>query len=168
MCTDFQFKYGSDIIEIVPHYKYLGVIFDEFLTFELAANTLAGAAGRALGKLWSVYKGFNGLGYASFTKLFESYVDPILLYCASIWNVKPFKCCADIQNRAIRSFLGVHRFAPLLSINGDMAGGVILLKQTYVYLGCGTDLLIWQKTDYQKLSLTITTTIATKHGIMKL
>ena len=120
MQTDFQFKYGEDTIEKVAHYKYLGVIFDEFLTFELAADTLSGAAGRAFGKLWSVYKGFNGLGYESFTKLFEMYVDPILLYCASIWNIKPFKCCVNIQNRAIRSFLGVHRFAPLLSVNGDM------------------------------------------------
>ncbi len=118
--TTFQFKIGDENIHVVNTYKYLGVIFDEFLEFNCAAKTLSGAAGRAIGKLWSVYKGFNGLGYKSFTKLYESYVDPILCYCTGVWGVKKHMYCTSIQNRAIRGFLGVHKFAPNLAINGDM------------------------------------------------
>ena len=118
--TQFSFTYGSKVVEIVSAYKYLGIIFDEHLDFKLTAEALSGAAGRALGKLFTVYKGFNGMRYNSFTKLYESYVDPIITYSSSIWGYKQFSCCESTQNRAIPGFLGVHRFAPNLAINGDM------------------------------------------------
>ena len=118
--TKFSFTYGHFKVETVSSYKYLGIIFDEHLSFNLTAEALSGAAGRALGKLFSVYKGFKGMGYNSFTKLYESYVEPIMTYSSSIWGYKQFHCCDSIQNRAIRGFLGVHRFAPKVAINGDM------------------------------------------------
>ena len=30
--SNFNFEYGDDSVEIVPEYKYLGVIFDEHLS----------------------------------------------------------------------------------------------------------------------------------------
>lgn len=98
----------------------LGVIFDEHLTFDLAAKALADSAGRALGKLVGKLKCLNGLGYNCFTKLYESFVDPIMTYGSGIWGFRQFTCCDTIQNRAVRIFLGVHRFAPNYAINGDM------------------------------------------------
>jgi hypothetical protein len=127
--TSFRFKIGNNDIDIVQHYKYLGIIFDEYLHFDIASKTLAGAAGRALGKLWSIYKGFNGLGYSSYTKLYESYVDSVMLYSSGAWYLKEHSCCNVLQNRAIRGFLGVHRFAPNLAIHGDMGWYSMSIKR---------------------------------------
>lgn len=118
--TNYQFKYNGMVLEIVEQYKYLGIVLNEFLDFKCTAKVLASAAGRALGKLWNVYKGFNGLNYKSYTKLYETYVDPILLYCSSVWGANEISYCNSIQNRAIRWYLGVHKFTPNLAIMGDI------------------------------------------------
>ena len=118
--TTYDFKFGGVSLSVVPHYKYLGVILDEHLQFCTNARTLAAAGGRALGKIYAVHKKLYGLGYSPFTQLFQSYVDPILTYASGVWSAKKFSFPHAIQNRAIRMFLGVHRFAPNLAINGDM------------------------------------------------
>ena len=118
--TTYDFKFGGVSLSVVPHYKHLGVILDEHLQFCTNARTLAAAGGRALGKIYAVHKKLYGLGYSPFTQLFQSYVDPILTYVSGVWGAKKFSFPDAIQNRAIRMFLGVHRFAPNLAINGDM------------------------------------------------
>lgn len=47
--TNFVFKYAGEDILIVSRYKYLGVVLDEFLDFNITATVLADSAGRALG-----------------------------------------------------------------------------------------------------------------------
>ena len=51
--TDFSFNFGESLLEIVTFYKYLGVIFDEHLSFDKNATVLAEAACRALGAIKS-------------------------------------------------------------------------------------------------------------------
>ena len=41
-------------------------------------------------------------------------------YCSGIWGYQNFGKLNTIHNRAQRLYLGVHRFAPNLAINGDM------------------------------------------------
>ena len=118
--TNFHFQLSGQEIECIGKYKYLGIIFDEHLTFNNTANTLSDSGGRALGKLLSKLKFLKGLGYNTYTHLFESYVVPILLYGSGVWGYKNFSCCETVQNRAIRAYLGVHRFAPNHAIWGDM------------------------------------------------
>ena len=118
--TEFDFKLSGQSIECVDKYKYLGIIFDEHLTFKNTAQLLSDSGGRALGKVLSKMKKLKGFGYETYTKLYGSYVDPILLYGAGVWGYNNFSVCETIQNRAIRAFLGVHRFAPNLAIWGDM------------------------------------------------
>jgi len=36
------------------------------------------------------------------------------------WGFKPLSTIDSVQNKAVRIFLGVHRFAPLAAVNGDM------------------------------------------------
>ena len=51
--------------------------------------------------------------------MYYSCVIPVLDYASSVWGYKKFQSIDNIQNRAIRYFFGVHRFAPLLAIYGD-------------------------------------------------
>ena len=118
--SEYNFVLGNQSLEKVDKYKYLGVYLDTALDFEILSDTLAKAGGRALGAIVSKFKCNKGLGYKTYTKLFHAGVAPILDYCSGVWGYKRFDKINTIQNRAIRYFLGVHRFSPNLAINGDM------------------------------------------------
>ena len=126
--TNFSFKFGEVDLNIVSKYKYLGVVLDEFLDFDVTAETLSNAAGRALGSVISKIHRFKDFRYNTFTTLFHSCVVPILDYCSGVWGFKSTTKCDAVQNRAIRYFLGVHKFAPILAINGDMGWDNCILR----------------------------------------
>ncbi len=53
------FKYGIDVLEIFDKYKYLGTVLNEYLHFNVIANVLAGAGGRALNAVISKFSNLN-------------------------------------------------------------------------------------------------------------
>ena len=118
--TTFQFNLNNETVECVDKYKYLGIILDEHLNFNVTASVLASSANRALGSIYTRFNKLKGLGLNTFTTLFNSGIAPILDYCAGIWGSQKHEQIDTVQNRAIRFFLGVHKFAPNLAINGDM------------------------------------------------
>jgi hypothetical protein len=118
--TNFQFKIGSNIIEKVTEYKYLGVLLNEFMNFNSTAELLSGAAGRGLGSIINKFKNYRNAGYKTFTKLFHSNVCSILDYCSGVWGYKSYDHSDKIQNRAQRWFLGVHNKTALAAIAGEM------------------------------------------------
>jgi len=124
--TQFAFKYGVNCnIEICTSYKYLGIILDEYLDFDKCSDVLAESAGRALGSIITKFKKYN-VGYSTYTKMFDTNVLPILNYSSEIWGFGKFPKCDTILNRAMRYFMGVHKYAPTAAIQGDM--GWISLK----------------------------------------
>ena len=119
--TTSKFLLAGREVNIVPEYKYLGVVLDEHLSYKPATKLLASAGGRALGSIIYKFKSFKDIGYDTYTKLFDSCVSPILEYGAGIWA--PHKKFPDIDNvslRACRYYLGVHKYAPIPGIIGDM------------------------------------------------
>ena len=54
-------------------------------------------------------------------KLYDTHVIPIIDYCSGVWSVKMYENCEKLQNKAIRFFLGVHRFTSNVVIHGDTA-----------------------------------------------
>ena len=118
--SEFQFKFGDNLLQITDTYKYLGVTFHDLKDFRDNANRLSEAGGRALGGVISKIHHLKDFGIKTFEKLFTSFVVPVLDYSSSIWGYKDFACLNQIQNKAIRYFLGVHKFAPTLAINGEV------------------------------------------------
>ena len=118
--STFKFHLDTIQLSIVNQYKYLGIILNEFLDYDVTAQVLSDAASRALGSIINKYKSINGLGYYTYTRLFQSGVCPILDYGSEIWGYKSYNKVDAIQNKAIRIYLGVHRFAPIAAISGDM------------------------------------------------
>ncbi len=72
---------------------------------------MADAANRSMGSVINKYKSMNGLGYYTYTRLFQ--IDEVCCY-------KRFHHIDAIQNKAIRIFLGIHKFVSIDAINGDM------------------------------------------------
>lgn len=130
----FKFVVGPLSIDYAENYKYLGVTFSEYNDFDLNATVLAESASRALGVFISRYKSNSNMGYGPYTKLFDSCIVPILAYGSEIWGYKSFKKINQVHYRAIRVFLGVHRFAPVPGLEGDMGWLCPLYRQWYCML----------------------------------
>ena len=99
---------------------YLGIYIDEHLNYNVILKFLSESGGRALGAICSKFRSNKGFGFQSFSKLFDSGVIPILDYCSGVWGFGRNDKINTIQNRAIRFFMGVHKFSPNLAINADM------------------------------------------------
>ena len=54
------------------------------------------------------------------------------LIAAEIWGFKEFSKCNNVQNRAMRYYLGVHKFAPVVGMQGDLGW----LSPKYRHYGC--------------------------------
>ena len=127
--TNFVFSLCGDNLEVVPKYKYLGLYLDEHLNFKEATKILSDSSYRALGNMINIYKSYKSMGYATFTKLFEACVCPILDYCCPIWGFPDFDILEQVQCRAMRIFLGVHRFIPRLVLYGEMGWTTCLYRR---------------------------------------
>ncbi len=84
--TDHVFKFGTCALQVVNVYQYLGLLFDEFGTFDEAVKVLSGSAGRALGAIIGKFKHVRDIGYKMYTKLYDCGVSPILDYTAEFWG----------------------------------------------------------------------------------
>ncbi len=53
------------------------------------------------------------MGYETYCTLYDSYILPVANYAAGVWGYENYPAPQVLQNRIMRFFLGVHRFAPL-------------------------------------------------------
>ena len=128
-CTNHQFTFGNQDIQMTSQYKYLGIVLDEFLDYNVTADILADSAGRALGAVIGKTKQFKDLGFNTFSKLVKSGVIPVLNYGSEIWGFMKFKTCENIQNRAARYFLGLHRFTPIPALRGELGWNDVFIER---------------------------------------
>jgi hypothetical protein len=105
------------------------VYFDYCLSFKHATDVLSSSAARALGAVINKHKAVGGFGFSLYTKLFNNLVVPIIDYGSGVWATKSSFQSQIIQNKAIRAFLGVHKFTPNLAIQGDMGWDSSSLRQ---------------------------------------
>ena len=117
--SNTEFKIGNIKLNYVQTYRYLGVTLDENLTFNVASQELTDAGGRAFGGIVAKFKEFKHLSFKCFTKLFDTGVEPICTYASSIWGFNKFQLGQKLQLKAIRYFLGVHKYTPILALTAD-------------------------------------------------
>lgn len=119
MCSNFEFKVAR-LMSTLLFIDISEFILMKILEFTSTADTLSKAGGRALGAVISKIRSHKEVGFKTHSKLFSSCVVPVLDYCSGVWGFKQFDKIDMIQNRAIRYFMGVHRFTPILEMTGDM------------------------------------------------
>ena len=106
-------------VETEESYKYLGVYLHENMNFDFTSDILSSAGSKVLWQLSYKRRFLNECQYETFTKLYSSCIVPILDYASSVRGFKFYGKPETIQHRAIRNFLGVHRFAANDMIEGD-------------------------------------------------
>ena len=160
---DTNFILGTETIEKVSSYKYLGVCINYCLDMEVTINVLAKAGSRALGQLIGKTKGNFDLGYKSYTKLFDSTVAPVIDYAVGAWagakSVNHCKKLDQIQNRSIRFYCGLPQSCPVSGMTGDMGWipGVVqrdleVLRIYNQFVKMSNDRLTHQVFEYDKLA----------------
>ena len=117
---NLQFMCGSSIISMTDKYKYLGLWFTSNLDFSYMAEQVAVSAHRALGLLIAKAKSIGGLPHACFKRLYDTMVQSIIDYGASVWGHKEFSCVKAVQHRAVRFFLGVRKTTCNAAIMGEV------------------------------------------------
>lgn len=118
--TKFRFKCGNKDIDTTSSYKYLGLTLDQFLDYKVTAKAVAKAAHRALGVLIAKDKASGGMPYQVFTSLYDTLVQPIISYGASVWGQQTHSCVSTVQFRAMKYFMGLPKCAPNSAVIGDM------------------------------------------------
>ncbi len=131
--------YGSYLVNICQQYQYLGIIISEHLSYEITETTLAESAGRALGGVISKFKSFTNVGFQTFSKLYHSAVVPVMDYCAGVRGYRKHSPYSNIQNRALRYFLGVHEKTPIWALEEDMEWISSDVKRQTECCACGID-----------------------------
>ena len=109
--TEFKFKLGINCLTITNLYKYLGCILDTNLNYSLCIETLSASGQRALGSVITTFKGYKDMGIETYKKLLLT----IVVLCGFMQILQKFQ----VQNLAICTFMGVHRFAPIIAVIGD-------------------------------------------------
>jgi hypothetical protein len=128
--SNSEFKLGNAKLEYVEKYKYLGVIFDEFLTFEQHTQAMAESGGSALGAIITKYKKLENMGYDTYTKSFETSICPVINYGSEVWGYIKNSKSDSVQIKGMKVFLGVHRFAANVAVEGDMGWYPNRIKRT--------------------------------------
>ena len=111
--STYQFNCGGTPLAYTDSYKYLGFILHEHLINEKNVNTLSAAASRSFGRIHSIFKSVGNLGINTYQTLYSSYVESIMNYASGVWGFRHYDKSQVLQNRIMRFYLGVHRFAPI-------------------------------------------------------
>jgi hypothetical protein len=114
-----RIEVAGSALEYVHSFKYLGVIFDEHLSYAEHASAIAGSASRALGAIIAKYKANNHMTFKVYERLYNACVTPILDYGANVSGMHQWNELESVQMKACRVFIGVHKFAPHAAIEGD-------------------------------------------------
>ena len=118
--TSTTFTCGNKNISLIDSYKYLGCTLTETLDYTKTSKVLSDAGSRALGATITRLKHNKGLFYKTYTSLYDKCVCTVSDYSSGVWGYKDYNPPNNLHHRAIRAFLGVHPFASLAAINGDM------------------------------------------------
>ncbi len=70
--TQYVFKIGNNSLNVVDRYKYLRIILNEFVEFEVIVSTFADAASGGLGAVIGKTKHPSNLDFKTFEKLFST------------------------------------------------------------------------------------------------
>lgn len=118
-------------IDIVPHYKYVGVLVSSFLSWSLATKTLSLQGTKALNILNCYGKKCNGLPVKCAFELFDRMILPILLYGSEIWGYGYYKAIESVQIKFCKQILGLPRKTSNEAVLGECGRYPLMLHYNY-------------------------------------
>ena len=115
--------FGSEQIEVVNSYKYLGYTMTTKISLEIP---LAEYAGKAKNKIITIFKTLYKLGKVEpeiFFKLFDVQVKPMVLYAAELWGMakeESLNTIEKVHSFACKKLLGVTPRTPSTMVQSEL------------------------------------------------
>ena len=174
----YTFKILNTTLEVVKSYKYLGIIIDKKRNFSTAKDELCSKATRAYFSIKKHFNFYNNTTPKTLIKLYESMIQPILLYGSEIWGIFGWRknekesikqyilnnkhTFEQLHSKICKNALGVHRNATDILVKAELGRLPLManvIQYTYSYwqhiANASKDTLLYQllvhmKTQHQK------------------
>ena len=116
---DIYFTIQGQVLDIVDTYSYLGVIFKYNGTFLETRKKLLEQAEKALFPIYKLIRN-ESLSVDIQLKLFDSMIEPILLYGAEIWGYENIKLIEQFHLKFCKRILSVRNTTPNFMVLGEL------------------------------------------------
>jgi len=128
--TNCKFQCGTQPLDMVDRYTYLGISLDEHMTFAHSIKSQYNKGSRALSAIIKQYNVYMNFTFDIYLQLYDTSVVPAMLYGSEVWGYIKSKDIENIQKRAIRYFMGVHKSTPIPAMMGETGWTPIYIKQS--------------------------------------
>ena len=115
-----RWKYKSDEIETVSHFKYLGFVFGSSGKFSKGIQSLTDQAQRALFGLKSLLHQYPEMSVNTKISLFNTLISPIMSYSCEIWGFCEAVQLERLYIGFLKSTLGVRKSVPNAFIYNEL------------------------------------------------
>lgn len=105
--TDYQWKLGECVIDVVTEYKYLGVILRPNLQFTYHLDKRCSLAKTRINDIWTPFLNNKNVDCDSKMNLFQSVVRSTITYGSQVWGFKQFENIEKLQRFFIKRFLNL-------------------------------------------------------------
>ena len=115
-----RFTCCNSVISYAANYKYLGIIFNEHLSWKSAIEAISTSVSRAASLIICKYRSCGGFNYKIYSRLYECLILPIVNYSSFLWGFKSYPEINKMQYKLIRNFLALNKNTPLEALIGEM------------------------------------------------
>ena len=105
--SNLKFTLGEEVLEIVNHYCYLGVMFSSSGKFAKAADNAIKKANAAIGNVKDLLVKSKTQNWEARVKLFRATVEATLLYGCEIWSLRYL---ADLEKIVANFFKSIYNW----------------------------------------------------------
>lgn len=125
--THFHFLLCNEELEIIESFSYLGVLFDYNGNFTKAKSKLAEQAKKAL---FAVYRKIRNISLPVDLqlKIFDSLVQPILLYSAEVWGFENTNCIEKIHLQFCKRILSLRYSTANFMVYGEIGRYPLIIE----------------------------------------
>ena len=113
------FTFNEEEIQYASQYKYLGLLLNEHLDWNVSLEGIINKENRALALLNHRMRVVGGFHFRTYTLLFNQLVLPIVITNAFILGHKDSVKITSIQHKALRYFLRVGKMCPIAGLIGE-------------------------------------------------
>ena len=119
LSTREKWFYKNKQINVVNEYKYLGILVTHTLNLTKSVHNLAMRAKKALLQLQSIIPKLGVVPINVYFKMFDSQIQPILLYGSEVWGFKEYYALEKVHLLACKKFLNVSISTPSAMVYGE-------------------------------------------------
>jgi hypothetical protein len=126
-----KWVYEGNRLEVVNNYCYLGFNFTTMISAKKGTAHLVTKGKKAFLQVNRVFQKCNEMTANTFFKIFDTKIQPILLYSAEVWGLNILEHIEKVHMLACKRFLGVPARTPNKMVYGDL-GRYPLYVNSYV------------------------------------